>query len=318
MRRQTILRCALFALALSGATPSHLSAQASTVYWPLSASTVPDDVDKPFGFRVLCGNCTDPDDADFHRGLDFKAPSGTPVYAVFSGEVVRVRKVDSTSSDPLSRWGRFVVIALDDVTRPDGTVLSNHKVAYLHLKSVDEDLDVGDSVARGAYLGTVGNSGVGINTVHLHFDYYQGSDDQWIRAEEARNPLEILPYAGQDPAVEVSLLSSSVLRLTVRQDAGSLDVVGFRVEHDGLSDPHGTAPIEIDFNEKVGINMDEPDFEDRNPFQGTTFRPVYFNATHSAYTLAMDFDGDWSDLATVTVTLTNAHDEEFEETFILQ
>ena len=290
-------------------------AQADTVYWPVSGSATEDPVDKPFGFRVLCGACTDPDDADFHRGLDFKFSKGTRVYAVFDGDVVRIRHTEAT--DTLSRWGRFIVIALDEIEKADGTTLSNHKVAYLHLDEVDSSLAVGSSITRGQYLGKIGNSGQGINTNHLHFNYYQGSSDPWIRRAEARNPLELFGVASIVPTVGLAKTSDSTLRLTVTQDPDSLDIVGFRLDHDGWSSFHGTDPIEIDFNEKDGINMTAPEYEDLNPFEGTTFLPKYFNKNSTSYRLYLDFDGDWSDASAFTVTLTNVHDVDYTYTFDL-
>jgi hypothetical protein len=71
----------------------------------------------------------------------------------------------------------------------------------------------------------------GIDTVHLHFDYYQGSNNGLIHREEARNPLQLLPYSPQAPTlVEVTKQSSTTLRLRVRQAPTSLDIVGFKVE----------------------------------------------------------------------------------------
>lgn len=317
MRIPTLLLAGLCALLCALAAAGPAAAQPDDVFWPLSASTTPDAVDKPFGFRVLCGNCTDPHDADFHRGLDFKAAYGTAVHAVFGGTVVRLRTVDSVAGDPLSRWGRFVVIALDDIEKSNGEVLSIHKVAYLHLSTVASGLEVGSRVERGAYLGGVGNSGVGINTVHLHLDYYQGSDDEWIRREEARNPFEILPYGGVAPVAALAKVSDALLRLTVDQAAGSLDIVGFEIEHDGVSSFHGTGPIAIDFNEKVGINMAPPEYEDLNPFQGTTFLPRYYRAGHADYRLVLELDGDWSAATAATVTLTTVHGQQLVYTFDL-
>lgn len=308
MRHHRIIRAAAIAASLAFLliVPAALAQTASTVVWPLSATTTPDAVDKPYGFRVLCSSCS----ADFHRGFDFKAARGTAVHALFDGDVVRVRSTEPSSGDPLQRWGRFVVVALDAITLPDGTVVDDHKIAYLHLDSVEDGLEVGDPVAAGDVLGTVGNSGVGINTVHLHLDYYQGSEDQWIRREEARDPLRILPYQASAPVVTLSKVSDDQLRLVVEQASTSLDTVGFRVEHDGSE-----RTIDIDFDEKEGINMVAPEYEDLNPYDGTTFAPKYFRYTHTQYELTLDFDGDWSDASDFTVTLTDTRGGERIYTF---
>ena len=274
--------------------------------WPLSNSTTPDTVDKPYGFRTLCGTCS----ADFHRGLDFKASRGTPVHAVADGTVVRYGQNDPA----LPRWGNFVVIALEPMTI-NGELVNEHQVAYLHLDSIDGSI-VGSTlpmaISQGDPVGTVGNSGQGINTVHLHFDYYQGANDGWIHREEARHPLQLLPYSSQEPTlVEVTKQSSSTLRLRVRQAPTSLDIVGFKVEHDGDSATHGSAPIVIDFDAKVGINMSAPEYEDLNPFESTTFLPKYFNKNSSYYELKLDFDGNWANVSDITVTLTDVSGNEW-------
>jgi len=315
MKRQLIF--GLLGLCLLLPTLASTASQMATpVVWPVGGTTTPDTMDKPFGFRILCGACTDPDDADFHRGIDFNYAHGTPVHAVHSGVVVRVNHGPGYDPD-LPRWGNFVVVALSPIILPNGVVLQNHKVAYLHLDSVTAGLAVGSQVTRGDALGTIGNTGDGISSTHLHLDYYQGTSDADIHREEARSPLEILPHKSVAPTVTVSKLSNSTLRVTVRQDPTSLDVVRFRVEHDGLSNPHGGDPIVIDFNEKIGIGMSAPDFEDENPFEGTTFLPKYFNYNSSYYELKLDFDGDWSDLQDVDVTLTNARDVQFGYSFTL-
>lgn len=61
----------------------------------------------------------------------------------------------------------------------------------------------------------------------------------------------------------------------------------------------------IDFNEKDGIN---PNDEDEDPYESTTFLPKCFSRNSSSYELKLDFDGDWSGATTLTVTLTSASD----------
>ncbi|MEM7052640.1 MAG: M23 family metallopeptidase [Acidobacteriota bacterium] len=303
MKRSLFLLSTLFFLTAAASAQVNPSA----TVWPISASATADEVDKPFGFRVLCGACTDPDDADFHRGIDIREPRGTNVHTVWNGTVVRLRQ----NANELRRWGDFVVIALDPITRPDGQILTDHKIAYLHLDSVESNLSEGTRVTTGQKVGEVGDSGQGINTVHLHFDYYQGSSDRWIRRAEARSPLEILPFTSQVPTVQLTTPSTDILRLVVEQEPESLDIVRFRIDHNGWSRVHGTDPIILDFNEKIGINMTAPDFEDENPFEGTTYLPRYFNHNSSHYELRIELDGDWQNADTFTVTLTNARDVDY-------
>ncbi len=312
------LRLGLTLLALNGLvlSPAAATAQSGKVVWPLGNTTTPDSIDKPFGFRVLCGACTDPDDADFHRGVDFKANKGTPVYAVADTTVARW----STNDPALPRWGKFVVLALPSMFVA-GEKVDTHQVAYLHLDSIDPKIkskSLPVHIKKGDKIGTVGKSGQGISSVHLHFDYYQGSNDGGIHREEAVNPLRLLPYTSQaSTLVQVTRESDSTLRLTVRQDPSSLDITRFEVNHDGQSTTHGSDPIVLDFEEKIGINMTAPEYEDMNPFESTTYLPKYFSQNSSYYELKMDFDGDWASASEITVGLTNARGAEETHSFTL-
>lgn len=85
--------------------------------------------------RILNGKPRRP-----HYGLDIAAPVGTPVHAAAAGEVV------------LAETGLFYT---------GGTVVIDHghglTTIYSHMNSVD--VNVGDSVAQGAPIGTIGATG---------------------------------------------------------------------------------------------------------------------------------------------------------------
>ncbi|MEL6184091.1 MAG: M23 family metallopeptidase [Myxococcota bacterium] len=87
-----------------------------------------------------------------HRGVDFKAPMGTPVVAPFAGEVVRVN------------WG----------TRSNGRCVKivdrrrNLEALFLHLSKVDPAMKVGRRVRKGDRIGDVGNTGRSF-APHLHY-----------------------------------------------------------------------------------------------------------------------------------------------------
>lgn len=85
----------------------------------------------------------------FHRGLDFRGETGTPVYAVADGQVVL--------SDRLELYGDTVII------RHGLGVCS----AYMHLS--ERSVSVADEVATGAVLGEVGATGL-VTGSHLHFE----------------------------------------------------------------------------------------------------------------------------------------------------
>jgi len=103
--------------------------------------------------------------AHLHLGLDFAAPTGTPVTAVGAGTV--------TSAGWSGSYGYRVIQAL-----PDGT-----EVWYCHLSSI---ATVSGTVAPGTVLGKVGATG-NVTEPHLHLEVRPGGGApvdplEWLRA----------------------------------------------------------------------------------------------------------------------------------------
>ncbi len=91
-----------------------------------------------------------------HTGLDFAAPSGTPIHSVASGTVTE------TGYD--GAYGNKTVVTLEDGT----------ELWYCHQTSVE--VAVGDTVSSGQVIGTVGSTG---NTTgpHLHLEVHPHAGD---------------------------------------------------------------------------------------------------------------------------------------------
>lgn len=85
-----------------------------------------------------------------HRGVDFKAETGTPVYATSDGVVVKVE------TQPKG-YGQHIVIEHDE----------HFKTLYAQLSRMD--VKVGDEVKRGDQIGAVGSSGMS-TAPHLHYE----------------------------------------------------------------------------------------------------------------------------------------------------
>ncbi len=98
-----------------------------------------------FGLRRLSSEAR----ARMHEGLDFAAPSGTPVLSAAEGSVLRT----GTSSS----YGRFVEV------RHDNGVTS----FYAHLSAIM--VSEGDRVGAGERVGSVGSTGRSTGP-HLHFE----------------------------------------------------------------------------------------------------------------------------------------------------
>ena len=109
-----------------------------------------------------------------HRGVDFAAPTGTPVRAVADGKV--------TYAGWRGDYGRFLKI---DHAGP-------YSSAYAHLQGIKKGVRAGAFVKRGQVIGYVGSSGASTGP-HLHFEMHKNG--RYI------NPLEKMPtqnvFAGQ-------------------------------------------------------------------------------------------------------------------------
>jgi len=94
--------------------------------------------------------------ANTHTGLDFAAPSGTPIISVANGLV--------TSTEYAGAYGNQTIITLEDGT----------EIWYCHQTSFS--VSPGDSVRGGQVIGTVGSTG---NTTgpHLHLEVRPGAGD---------------------------------------------------------------------------------------------------------------------------------------------
>ncbi|MCK9468823.1 MAG: peptidoglycan DD-metalloendopeptidase family protein [Porticoccaceae bacterium] len=85
-----------------------------------------------------------------HRGVDYAAPTGTPVYAAGSGKIV--------SSGFTAANGNFVVIQHGDM----------YTTKYLHLHK--RSVKAGQTVRQGELIGTVGSTGYATGP-HLHYEF---------------------------------------------------------------------------------------------------------------------------------------------------
>ncbi|MFD9339857.1 M23 family metallopeptidase [Streptomyces sp. NPDC060028] len=100
-----------------------------------------------------------------HTGLDFAAPTGTPVKAVGSGKI--------TSAGWSGAYGYRIVLELEDGT----------EVWYCHLSSMSV---TGGSVGTGETIGRVGATG-NVTGPHLHLEVRQGGSTidplTWLRSK---------------------------------------------------------------------------------------------------------------------------------------
>ena len=106
-----------------------------------------------------------------HRGLDFAAPLGTPVFAAGDGVVEKAGWNGS--------YGRYIRI------RHTGT----YKTAYAHLSGFNKNVRIGKRVLQGKIIGYVGSSGRSTGP-HLHYEV--------LRNNKQINPVKIKLPAGKN------------------------------------------------------------------------------------------------------------------------
>ena len=106
-----------------------------------------------------------------HRGLDFAAPSGTPVFAAGDGVIEKVGWHGS--------YGKYIRI------RHTGT----YKTAYAHLSGFHKSVGIGKRVLQGKIIGYVGTTGRSTGP-HLHYEV--------IKNNIQVNPMRIKLPAGKN------------------------------------------------------------------------------------------------------------------------
>lgn len=95
-----------------------------------------------------------------HLAIDIKIPTGTPIYSIANGVVVKV-------GNQSSGFGNHVVIRHDDVPSiNDPYVKATYYSSYSHLNAYN--VTVGQQVTKGQQIGESGNSGTA-TTPHIHF-----------------------------------------------------------------------------------------------------------------------------------------------------
>lgn len=178
-------------------------------------------IDKPWNIISGFGprNINVPGASKNHEGVDFKANTGTPVYAVKSGDVV----LTTDNGAP----GISVLYQIDSETR----IRCNH----FSRRTVGR----GNRVSEGQVIGYVGSTGVS-DVPHLHFAVYKLRNGRWTAIE----PLAWLGQAG----------GSGSGRVTVPRSVKSIQrLVG--ASQDGIYGPDTTAKVKA-WQKRNGLTSD--------------------------------------------------------------
>jgi murein DD-endopeptidase MepM/ murein hydrolase activator NlpD len=114
-----------------------------------------------------------------HAGIDISAGFGSPLYAAKAGTVLST----VTSCSPSGYYGSSCGSGYGNSVTVD--VGNGMQTIYAHMGTVS--VKTGQTLSKGQYIGTMGNSGSSTGT-HLHFGVYYGSP---LRGGTAINPLSL-------------------------------------------------------------------------------------------------------------------------------
>ncbi|MBP3915705.1 peptidoglycan DD-metalloendopeptidase family protein [Clostridium sp.] len=186
---------------------------------------------------ILNGYGQKNDDGTIHYGVDVSTSSGVNVYAVANGKVVEVGENDSL--------GKYIVIEHSN----------NVKTVYGNLGEVK--VSKKDEVAKGAVIGTTGNSSKDENFIGLHFEIKVNNTNDnptWIfsSAENSgeingvplylqyREPWSSHPYAGETIGYAGCGPTSMAMVASWAANNGK-DVSAVDTNGDGVVDPKESA-----------------------------------------------------------------------------
>lgn len=124
-----------------------------------------------------------------HRGVDTRAPVGTPVHAVEAGVVIQTRKGWASMTRPGTIEGRriFSAPAAGNLVVIRDAQGYDHNYGHL----LDVAVSVGDKVARGGRIARSGRTGV--YAPHLHYGLWlEYAKNAW----RSLDPTLLLPWEG--------------------------------------------------------------------------------------------------------------------------
>lgn len=105
-----------------------------------------------------------------HKGVDFAAPTGTPIFAAGNGTIERIGKVGG--------YGNYIRLRHN----------STYETAYGHMSRFAKGLHTGSRVKQGDIIGYVGMTGTATGP-HLHFEI--------LKAEHQVNPINVKMPSGR-------------------------------------------------------------------------------------------------------------------------
>ena len=129
-----------------------------------------------------------------HMGIDYSAPTGTPVFSVATGKVVH--------RGYSGAFGNLIILE-----HP-----GNYRTYYAHLSAYNTELELGNEVRRGFEIGYVGSTGRSTGP-HLHFELRK--DGIYLDPYSTKNELDLWNMRDSDSGLltrEILLLGTPILK----------------------------------------------------------------------------------------------------------
>jgi hypothetical protein len=276
---------------------------AEEVVWPLSGDGASDfPLSSTFGPRVR----TDDLVYDFHRGIDIAVDVDSDVYAIAAGRVVQIERRTSAGG------------MLVQIEHP-GPYFSN----YVHLSDVN--VDIGDDVDAGEYIGESGRASNGF--AHLHLEIRKPGDAK----SDCIHPLAVLPYEDtgaptltidrvttENPMAPIVTVSASVLAREL--DLKRVSIATYEAAPNQVLDdqsPLSEQTFDVDDWNRTYTEMDSDDVIDTPRLDGIKVSPQKYNATTGMFTMQLTFSrlvGPGSKGLRVKATVADVRGNEFEIT----
>jgi murein DD-endopeptidase MepM/ murein hydrolase activator NlpD len=127
-----------------------------------------------------------------HMGIDYSAPTGTPVFSVATGKVVHLGYSGA--------FGNLIILE-----HP-----GNYRTYYAHLSNYNVELEVGNEVRRGLEIGYVGSTGRSTGP-HLHFELRK--DGVYVDPYDKKTQLNLWNMRDSDSGLltrEILLLGTPI------------------------------------------------------------------------------------------------------------
>ncbi|WP_413206700.1 peptidoglycan DD-metalloendopeptidase family protein [Rhodospirillum sp. A1_3_36] len=139
-----------------------------------------------------------------HKGVDFAAPRGTPIYAAGDGIVEK--------AGPFSSYGNYVRIRHN----------SEFKTAYAHMKGFAKGIKAGSRVKQGQIIGYVGTTGRSTGP-HLHYEVLKQNTQ--VNPLNVRFPsgktlkgTELASFKAERQRIDVAFQNSPTVTKVARAD----------------------------------------------------------------------------------------------------